>query len=981
MIASHTHKGVPLFYEMSSKRPTLRQMVSALSKIAAQWRNLGIQLDIDPDVLAVIEADSPKADDRMRALLEKWLQKYPESGWDDIVRALKELGRNDIALIVTREYCHDTATSSPSPLYSSSSVPSPLSPSLPSSVSFTQCDPVTMEVPKNVVKKLEKIEDEFYHLVSKIKEQLRDKLDQKDIARLAGFCSGILQIKHFHCCNIDDLFTHIQPHLHFLNYSILQRIDRTYLHKAMKPDIKKYKTALNKFTKSTSVSQFKSAIEQLHPSPSHDTSTNTTVWLKAKDTWNTCTVYNMDRLIKYLFPSCKDSMRLVGIHHSVLTIVCTAPLSAILCLTATASKRVSFIGVIDIISIQVGPLLMAIQNNITSLPSKVKALNFETLLFKTIDEVRNRYRVSIIELLVYVGADINIRNNNGMTALMHSCRIENADIDIIKLLLKHDADVDVQDNGGRTALTIAINRGHLDIAELLLQHGANPNIHDIGGDTALSYANYTFTSALLQAVHMANVNVAKLLSKVATDLNFNNIDGTLSAIKPGSTPLMVASCKGLSEIVEVLLEQGADPKIMRDDKVNSLLLACQNGHLKIVELLTSKDVDLNVRFEDGRTPLMFATQREHAGIVEHLLKRHAHSNIIDKHGATALTIACRYGYTEVASLLLNNGADPNLCSKEHETPLMLAGQLGTAPIVKLLLEKGANPNVVHRNGGTALMVACQNGHIDAARLMLEGGADPDMRDSEGWTALMFAAHHGHRDVVKLLHSKHASIHLTESKTGSSALMIAVKDGNLEMVDCLLDMGADRNMADDRNCTALMVACCLHYNDIAKLLIQRGADPEYRIERIDAFLWSTVVGNLEMVRHFIETTTPRLRAGLIKASLYGHVEMIKLIVENLPNCENQDLIDFMYACIDGDISRVLHHISTNPAFNENTTFLHDVTPLMLAASCGHLELVDILLDAGANMEDLDVCGYSAFDYADKGGHEDIAAYLYQRYNSQ
>ena len=175
----------------------------------------------------------------------------------------------------------------------------------------------------------------------------------------------------------------------------------------MKPDIKKYKTNLNKFTKSTSVSQFKSAIEQLHPSPSHDTSTNTTVQLKAKDTWSTCTVYNMDRLIKYLFPSYKDSVRLVGIHHSVLTIVCTAPLSAILCLTATASKRVSFIGVIDIISIQVGPLLMAIQNNITSLPSNVNVLDFETLLFKTIDEVQNRYRASIIKLLVYVGADIN----------------------------------------------------------------------------------------------------------------------------------------------------------------------------------------------------------------------------------------------------------------------------------------------------------------------------------------------------------------------------------------------------------------------------------------------------------------------------------------------------------------------------------------------------------------------------------------------
>ena len=64
----------------------------------------------------------------MRGMLEKWLQKYPERGWDDIVRALKELDRNDIALTVTRKYCHDTTTSSSSASpSSSSSVPSPQS--------------------------------------------------------------------------------------------------------------------------------------------------------------------------------------------------------------------------------------------------------------------------------------------------------------------------------------------------------------------------------------------------------------------------------------------------------------------------------------------------------------------------------------------------------------------------------------------------------------------------------------------------------------------------------------------------------------------------------------------------------------------------------------------------------------------------------------------------------------------------------------
>ena len=617
-----------------------------LLKIAAQWRQLGIRLDVDPGVLNNIEANSPKVEDRMSAMLEKWLYKYPERGWDDIVRALEELDRNDIALTVTRKYCHDTATSSLSPL--SSSVPSPPSPSssIPpstssSSVPSPQCDPVTMEAPKNVVKKLEIIEDEFYQLVSKIKEQLRDKLDQKDIARLAGFCSGILQIKYFHCSNIDDLFTHIQPHLHFLNYSILKRIDRTYLKKTMKYDIKKYKTDLNKFTKSTSVSQFKSAIEQLHPSPSHDTSTNTIVQLKAKDTWNTCTVYNMDRLIKYLFPSCKDSVRLVGIHHSVLTIVCTAPLSAILCLTATASKGVSFIGVIDIISIQVGPLLMVIQNNITSLPSKVKVLDFETLLFKTINEVQNQYRASIIELLVYVGADINAQKmveGNRMTPLITAIKIASlhqTGLDLVKLLIKLGADPNVHVNGF-SALIVSTIFCNYEVTDYLLNHGADVNIRDSYGNAPLIYCS----------VATERADIAELLLNHGADVNVKNEDD--------NTTLMHGCGKAFIDIVKVVLRYDADVNIRDNIGLTALMHSCffENADINIVKLLLERDADVDVQDNDGRTALIIAITQGHPDIAELLLQYGANPSIHDNGGGNALSYAIRRGYTKITKLLI-----------------------------------------------------------------------------------------------------------------------------------------------------------------------------------------------------------------------------------------------------------------------------------------------------------------------------------------
>ena len=98
---------------MPSVKPTLRELLGALSKVSADWYTLGIQLDIAAHELDVIQANNPRnVQHCMRDMLLKWQSKYPQRGWHDIIRSLRELDKNDVANEVASEYCNSTADSS-----------------------------------------------------------------------------------------------------------------------------------------------------------------------------------------------------------------------------------------------------------------------------------------------------------------------------------------------------------------------------------------------------------------------------------------------------------------------------------------------------------------------------------------------------------------------------------------------------------------------------------------------------------------------------------------------------------------------------------------------------------------------------------------------------------------------------------------------------------------------------------------------------
>ncbi len=241
-----------------------------------------------------------------------------------------------------------------------------------------------------------------------------------------------------------------------------------------------------------------------------------------------------------------------------------------------------------------------------------------------------------LELLLDKGADVNVADNNGYTALIFASRGGNKEI--IELLLDRGVDVDAVDNYGYTALTWAFRQDHKEIVRLLLDKGADINKQNNNDDTALIHASQEGRTELV-----------KLLLDKGADVNAED--------KRGFTALMLASQEGRTEVVKLLLDKHARDNVKAKDGLTALMLASKNGHKEIVKLLEVRAIGFHGF--NASTALMLASQRGRTDLVKHFLDNHADVNARDEQGATALMWASREGHLQIVKLLIDRGADVN----------------------------------------------------------------------------------------------------------------------------------------------------------------------------------------------------------------------------------------------------------------------------------------------------------------------------------
>jgi len=234
--------------------------------------------------------------------------------------------------------------------------------------------------------------------------------------------------------------------------------------------------------------------------------------------------------------------------------------------------------------------------------------------------------------------------------------------------------------------------------------------------------------------------------------------------------------------------------------------AAKADDLGAVRKLIKEHADVNAAANDGSSALLWAAYRSDAEMAKALVAAGAAVDAANHYGVTPLLQASRNGNVEVMRALLDAGADPTRWHPEGETPLMAASRTGRVDAVQLLLSRGSFVNAADPfQEETALMWASAEGQLDVVKALLAAGADPNLKahvstiterknadhPSGGFTALMFAVRNGHTEVAEALIKGGADLKLTNAD-GVTATVIAIVNDRFDLAKELLDLGADPN---------------------------------------------------------------------------------------------------------------------------------------------------------------------------------------------
>jgi len=334
------------------------------------------------------------------------------------------------------------------------------------------------------------------------------------------------------------------------------------------------------------------------------------------------------------------------------------------------------------------------------------------------------------------------------------------DLTVMENLLSSGLNPNLPDRQGQTPLNVAMLMGRVPAVELLLTWHADPNAPLIGG-------NPSSATPLEYAVRNRNLRMASVLIAGGAHVD--------ASARGGRTPLHAAVGAGGLDMIQLLIQKGADPNA-RDAEGASPHDAVWNGSLDVVALLLARGARLNdFDTKTGATPINEAAYRGHTPTIQYLLQFHPDLSISDRKGHGPLINAILMGKEEAALLLL--AAEPKPV-QFFEAAMEPAIARDYSAVVAALLSNGMKFNgVVLPSGATPLAAAAASGATGVVRLLLDNHADPNEDSSNGTTTpLEEASLRGFDSIAALMIDHGAAVNHVNSGSGTTALYAAASFG-------------------------------------------------------------------------------------------------------------------------------------------------------------------------------------------------------------
>ena len=633
--------------------------------------------------------------------------------------------------------------------------------------------------------------------------------------------------------------------------------------------------------------------------------------------------------------------------------------------------------------------------------------------------------VDLVRDLIVAGAEIDARDNAGKTPLMFAIR--EASLETVRLLLDAGADPCALDYANYSALNFVLDAVHsvrngaassrqnaMSVARTLLSAGV----------LRVQSDKLPWNRMLSEAVHFGYADFVALLLEYGLDPNTKVYDEpiTLDAVSHGEYQIfqtlldfgadalwntdayrdryfLMAIYSGNPDLVRYFLAAGVQTHLGSPTDVAEVLsYATANGNVEIVKMLVDAGVNLGLATSFAGDEREFgwikpAVDQCDIPMLRFLLDAGAPAG-------DALFEAAYEQNHDLVTWLLEYGVSPSATIALGETALM--GAIWTARfrqeyhIVDLFLERGADVNAVSMSGETALAWAVEDSEL--VHRLLTAGADPN--GGHGETALMCAARDDQEESVRLLLDARANVNAV-TVDGDTAWRLACGEKREVIKQLLVDHGAHEPELARTNLRAAILwkrtedalrlisegadilECDIHGHPPLVIGIERGADLR-------------VIEALIVAGANVNQTFPTERwqgSALMKAILYGGPALVRLMLLHGadPNLVNRgyrplpNAVQYALGYLSGlgdearaerqEIVRILLSAGASPNVHDGGEGL---TPLQEAARCEDIEMIDLLLKYGADLEmpcDTDnMVGRTALSYAVNYLREETAQHL-------